>query len=146
MSENNLAKPEFWDADDLHRLTPPQIFTPMDVASGKVTVDPANANVREKIEVYINDLQLRFSAPIPEDDKYLELKTCNGVKKFICDKMALPVADVEVHKTDTYLVVTYSIGGKMAVKKMPLPGRVLYCLKQSDIQPLFDDILKAKPA
>ena len=68
-----------------------------------------------------------------------EINTCKGAEAYIKHKTGL--CQIQVHKTERYLVVTYVLSnGIMNVEKIQLPAGVLYCLEETDFEPLFNKI------
>jgi hypothetical protein len=66
-----------------------------------------------------------------------EVNTCKGVAAYIHHKTDI---EAQVHKTERYLVVNWWTLGQMKTFKIELPGGVLYCLKEEDFKPLFEEM------
>ena len=66
---------------------------------------------------------------------YLKLKTCSAIKKHF---LALTGVEAQIHRTDAYLVINYVRDGSLSTIKVGLPGRVLYCLQESDLAPVIE--------
>ena len=73
-------------------------------------------------------------------DNRFELKSCKMVKEYICYMTDLEPKQVEVHKTQRYLVVTLATSDGLRVEKIELPGSVLYCLDPEHFEPLWKAI------
>ncbi len=66
---------------------------------------------------------------------YLKLKTCSAIKKHL---LALTGVAAQIHRTDAYLVINYVKDGSLSTIKVGLPGRVLYCLQETDLAPAIE--------
>ena len=64
--------------------------------------------------------------------------SCATVKKYIVYHTGLK--NLDVHKTNRYLTVNYSVNGKINIHKIDLPAGVLYLLSEKDFLPLIEEI------
>jgi hypothetical protein len=67
-----------------------------------------------------------------------QVRTSAGVQKYIAHKTGIPLADIQVHKTDRYLVITALVDGAMKVVKVP--GPFLYTMEESDFDPVWPQL------
>lgn len=72
-----------------------------------------------------------------------KLNSCRTVEKYI--KHHTGLSEVNVHKTERYLVINYTADGQMKTKKINLPAGVLYCLNEEDFKDFFSEFNKAEP-
>ena len=72
-----------------------------------------------------------------------KLNSCRTVEKYI--KHHTGLSEVNVHKTERYLVINYTADGQMKTKKINLPAGVLYCLDEEDFKEFFGEFRKVEP-
>lgn len=73
----------------------------------------------------------------------VRFSTCKTIEKYILYKTGLK--QVQVHKTEKYLVVNYSTAIGQNIRKIPLPAGCLYCLTEECFNDLFQEISDKKP-
>lgn len=66
-----------------------------------------------------------------------EVKTCVTLVAYIKDKTGV---QTQIHKTERYLVCNFVRDGQLQTHKINLPGHVLYCLSEEDLEPLLKAI------
>jgi hypothetical protein len=72
-----------------------------------------------------------------------KLNSCRTVEKYV--KYHTGLSEVNIHKTERYLVINYTVDGQMKTKKINLPAGVLYCLHEEDFKDFFSEFNKAEP-
>jgi hypothetical protein len=104
----------------------------------RLAVGPAKMGPNKTQRKEINVSKKRSNTPWIEErfgTKKFSLGSCKNAAAYLKHRTGI---DFQIHKTQSYLVLTYVKGGSLAVEKIPLPGEVLYCLKESD----FDGIVQ----
>jgi hypothetical protein len=78
---------------------------------------------------------MKNKTPWINDKGEFEIKSCTTLAAYVLDKTGV---QVQVHKTERYLVFNYAKNGQLSTTKIDLPAGVLYCLSEDDVKPLLD--------
>src|SRR4051812_29218960 len=75
----------------------------------------------------------------PDGSPLFHVATCLAIRAYIAHKTGIPKKDIEVHKTDRYLVVHVLLDGQLKVVKIPAHSSI-YTIDEEDFKPLWDAI------
>lgn len=78
---------------------------------------------------------MKNKTPWIDEKGEFAIKSCSTLAAYVFSKTNI---QVQVHKTETYIIFNYVKNGQLQTTKIKLLAGVLYCLEEDHLKPLLE--------